>query len=126
MSFLTEFKDKKIVVLGAGMTGLSCLRFLHSQGLSFAINDSRKMPFASEEILGQYNKDYPEVSFVLGQWQQELLANADMRLGFDRRVFIYSDYGPERRFQEDRRSGFDQRPKQRLSLTSKEIARVSD
>ena len=78
MSFLTEFKDKKIVVLGAGMTGLSCLRFLHSQGLSFAINDSRQMPFASEEILAQYNKDYPEVNFVLGQWQQALLANADM------------------------------------------------
>jgi UDP-N-acetylmuramoylalanine--D-glutamate ligase len=34
MTWLTAFKDKKIVVLGAGMTGLSCLRFLHEQGLS--------------------------------------------------------------------------------------------
>lgn len=39
---------------------------------------------------------------------------ADMRLGFDRRIFSYSDYRPERRFQEDRRSGCDQHPKQRV------------
>ena len=78
MNWITAFKDKKIVVLGAGMTGLSCLRFLHAQGLSFAVNDSRAMPFANEERFAQYQKDYPQVNFVLGLWQQELLASADV------------------------------------------------
>ncbi len=78
MAWLAAFKDKNIVVLGAGMTGLSCLRFLHSQGLSFAVNDSRAMPFSDEGELAHYKADYPRASFVFGQWQQELIANADI------------------------------------------------
>ncbi len=78
MTWLTAFKDKNIVVLGAGMTGLSCLRFLHSQGLSFAVNDSRSMPFTNESELTQYKTRYPRASFVFGQWHQELIANADI------------------------------------------------
>jgi UDP-N-acetylmuramoylalanine--D-glutamate ligase len=78
MSWITAFKDKNIVVLGAGMTGLSCLRFLHSQGLSFVVNDSRPMPFNNENELAQYKSYYPEARFVFGQWHQELIANADI------------------------------------------------
>jgi UDP-N-acetylmuramoylalanine--D-glutamate ligase len=78
MTWLTAFKDKNIVVLGAGMTGLSCLRFLHAQGLSFAVNDSRAMPFADNDTLLKYQRDYPQVTFVLGQWQGDLIANADI------------------------------------------------
>ncbi|KGJ95277.1 UDP-N-acetylmuramoyl-L-alanine--D-glutamate ligase [Colwellia psychrerythraea] len=78
MTWLAAFKDKNIVVLGAGMTGLSCLRFLHAQGLSFAVNDSRSMPFSSTEIQGQYEHDYPKANFVFGQWHQSLIANADI------------------------------------------------
>ncbi|TYK65351.1 UDP-N-acetylmuramoyl-L-alanine--D-glutamate ligase [Colwellia echini] len=78
MSWLTAFTDKKIVVLGVGVTGLSCLRFLHAQNLSFAVNDSRAMPFASESELVQYQIDFPNATFVFGQWQQALIANADI------------------------------------------------
>jgi UDP-N-acetylmuramoylalanine--D-glutamate ligase len=78
MTWLTAFKDKNIVVLGAGMTGLSCLRFLHAQGLSFAVNDSRTMPFTDVNTLAQYEKDYPQARFIFGQWQHELIANADI------------------------------------------------
>jgi len=78
MTWLTAFKDKNIVVLGAGMTGLSCLRFLHAQGLSFAVNDSRTMPFTDTSVLVQYEINYPQASFVFGQWQHELIANADI------------------------------------------------
>ena len=78
MAWLTAFKDKKIVVLGAGMTGLSCLRFLHAQGLSFAVNDSRIMPFANTNEQAQYEHDYPKAEFVFGQWQQSLISNADI------------------------------------------------
>jgi len=78
MSWITAFKDKNIVVLGAGMTGLSCLRFLHAQGLSFAVNDSRPIPFSDENELAQYKSDYPQASFIFGQWQQQLIADADI------------------------------------------------
>ncbi len=78
MSYLTAFKGKNIVVLGAGMTGLSCLRFLHAQGLSFAVNDSRTMPFANEDKLITYQQDFPSVTFSFGQWQHELIAQADI------------------------------------------------
>ena len=78
MTWLTAFKDKNIVVLGAGMTGLSCLRFLHGQGLSFAVNDSRAMPFANASEQTQYQQDFPRAKFIFGQWQASLIANADI------------------------------------------------
>jgi UDP-N-acetylmuramoylalanine--D-glutamate ligase len=78
MTWLNAFKDKNIVVLGAGMTGLSCLRFLHAQDLSFAVNDSRTMPFESANEQAQYEQDYPNAQFVFGQWQQSLITNADI------------------------------------------------
>ncbi|TMM47991.1 UDP-N-acetylmuramoyl-L-alanine--D-glutamate ligase [Colwellia ponticola] len=78
MTGLTAFTDKNIVVLGAGMTGLSCVRFLHGQGLSLAVNDSRAMPFTSAAEQQQYQKDYSNAVFVFGQWQQDLIARADI------------------------------------------------
>lgn len=78
MTWLTAFKGKNIVVLGAGMTGLSCVRFLHDQGLSFAVNDSRAMPFANTTVQAQYQSNYPNAEFVFGQWQQDLIAHADI------------------------------------------------
>lgn len=78
MTWLAAFKNKNIVVLGAGMTGLSCLRFLHGQNLSFAVNDSRPMPFSNVDEQTQYAKDYPKANFVFGQWQPSLIASADV------------------------------------------------
>lgn len=78
MTWLTEFKDKNIVVLGAGVTGLSCLRFLHAQDLSFTVIDSRAMPFANEDIAIKYQNSFPTVNFVFGHWEQNLIANADI------------------------------------------------
>jgi UDP-N-acetylmuramoylalanine--D-glutamate ligase len=78
MTWLTAFKGKKIVVLGAGMTGLSCLRFLHAQGLSLIVNDSRQMPFTHAEQLSSYQQDYPHCTFYFGQWQHAIIASADI------------------------------------------------
>ncbi len=78
MSYLTAFKDKNIVVLGAGMTGLSCLRFLHANGLSFVVNDSRSMPFANEDDLTRYQQNFPSVIFEFGRWHQSLISGADI------------------------------------------------
>ena len=78
MTWLTAFKDKNIVVLGAGMTGLSCVRFLHRQGLSFAVNDSRTMPFTDENAQAKYQSDYPNARFIFGQWQASVITEADI------------------------------------------------
>ena len=78
MTWLTAFKGKNIVVLGAGMTGLSCLRFLHGQGLSFAVNDSREMPFSNVNEYVQFENTYPKAQFIFGHWQDNIIANADI------------------------------------------------
>lgn len=77
MNWLTTIKDKKIVVLGAGLTGLSCLRFLHAQGLSFVVNDSRTAPM-SDEQLSHYKTTHPNAELVFGEWALDLIADADL------------------------------------------------
>lgn len=78
MGLLTELKNKRIVVLGAGLTGLSCVRFLHAQGLSFAVNDSRAMPFANDDLRDEFLLDFPRVNLVIGQWHKDLIKAADV------------------------------------------------
>lgn len=79
MILLSTLKDKRIVVLGAGLTGLSCARYLHAQGLSFIVNDSRENPFAN----GQYTKpnfqrDFDKAMLITGFWCQESITSADV------------------------------------------------
>jgi UDP-N-acetylmuramoylalanine--D-glutamate ligase len=78
MTWLTAFKDKKIIVLGAGLTGMSCLRFLHQYSLSFVVNDSREMPYIDAEQLLLYKQRYPDCTFHFGEWQYEIIASADI------------------------------------------------
>ena len=39
-----ELKDKKVLVLGLGETGLSALRWLQTQGAILSVADSREAP----------------------------------------------------------------------------------
>lgn len=78
MSLLTELKHKKIVVLGLGLTGLSCVRFLHAQGLSLNVNDSRAMPFSSATQQDEFLSNYPQVNLVTGYWDEESIRSADV------------------------------------------------
>ncbi len=80
MTLLTAFKNKQILVLGAGLTGISCARFLSSQGLCFAVNDSRSKPFANDYSEQAFNAEFPQVSLSLGQWHSELIARAEVIL----------------------------------------------
>jgi UDP-N-acetylmuramoylalanine--D-glutamate ligase len=80
MTLLTEFKDKKILVLGAGITGMSCVRYLSAQGLSFAVNDSRIQPFSADYNEQTFSDEFPCASLHSGQWNTELIANADIIL----------------------------------------------
>ncbi|MBL4900054.1 MAG: UDP-N-acetylmuramoyl-L-alanine--D-glutamate ligase [Colwellia sp.] len=80
MTLLADFKDKQILVLGAGITGMSCVRYLSAQGLCFTVNDSRAQPFTNDYSEQQFREEFPSASLLLGQWQRELIANADIIL----------------------------------------------
>jgi len=80
MTLLADFKHKQILVLGAGITGLSCARYLNAYGLCFAVNDSRTKPFSANYNEQQFSEDFPTATLHLGQWQCDLIATADIIL----------------------------------------------
>ncbi len=80
MTLLADFKNKQILVLGAGITGMSCVRYLSAQGLFFAVNDSRTQPFSGDYSEQQFSDEFPNASLHLGQWHSELITNADIIL----------------------------------------------
>ncbi len=67
-------KDKRVMVLGLGDTGLSALRWLKGQGARLSVSDTREAPpglkFVQEEM--------PEVSISLGTLQLDLLKAQDV------------------------------------------------
>jgi UDP-N-acetylmuramoylalanine--D-glutamate ligase len=73
-SVTTQFDNKKIVILGIGITGLSCARFLHRHQMTFSVNDSRAMPISP----GDFKHQFADNTLVLGQWDQKLIAQADV------------------------------------------------
>jgi len=58
-----------VVIVGLGITGLSCARFLGSRGLSFAITDSRESPPG----LAEMQKQYPDVVVSTGELDLDLI-----------------------------------------------------
>jgi UDP-N-acetylmuramoylalanine--D-glutamate ligase len=84
MSLIESLKHKQIVVLGAGITGLSCARFLQANNLCFAINDSRENPLTMNHEQGAElsstkicEKDFPLAEVFFGCWNKELISKAD-------------------------------------------------
>ncbi|NQY36947.1 MAG: UDP-N-acetylmuramoyl-L-alanine--D-glutamate ligase [Alteromonadaceae bacterium] len=79
---ILQLKNKNIVVLGAGLTGISCVRFLHKHGLSFAVNDSRAslVIHVDDKVINEseFNQLFPNVQLVLGCWDTELINKADL------------------------------------------------
>ncbi|WP_448548930.1 UDP-N-acetylmuramoyl-L-alanine--D-glutamate ligase [Thalassotalea fusca] len=71
---IARLKQQSVLILGAGLSGLSCLEFLHAQKVTCALNDSRENAVDRE----QFAKQYPEVNLSLGAWNNELIANADV------------------------------------------------
>jgi UDP-N-acetylmuramoylalanine--D-glutamate ligase len=62
----------RTVVVGLGRTGLSCARYLHSRGLSFAVTDSRQSPPETAAL----KKLAPQVEMRLGGFDEALLDGA--------------------------------------------------
>ncbi len=73
-SITTQLANKRIVILGIGITGLSCARFLHRHEITFAVNDSRAMPISP----GDFKHQFGDNTLVLGQWDQALITTADI------------------------------------------------
>lgn len=61
------------VIVGLGVTGLSCANFLAKEGLPFAVTDSRLTP----PNLQEFKKYYPDVPIKLGKLDETLLREAN-------------------------------------------------
>lgn len=68
------FANKQVLVLGLGETGLSILRWLHSQGAQLAVADTRDAPPGLQFL----HKELPQVSVYLGPFSKEVFAAADV------------------------------------------------
>ncbi|MCB5188587.1 UDP-N-acetylmuramoyl-L-alanine--D-glutamate ligase [Methylobacillus caricis] len=71
---MLQLKDKNVLVLGLGDTGLSALRWLKRQGALLSVADTRLVP-PGLEIL---QRELPEVPIYLGSFSQESFAGADV------------------------------------------------
>lgn len=65
--------DKQRVIVGLGVTGLSCARFLHRQGQRFAVVDSRKAPPG----LAEFRAEFDGVPLALGSFDENALRGVD-------------------------------------------------
>jgi len=73
---LRFLQDKQILVLGAGLSGMSCAKFLANNQLNFDLNDSRANAVDRERFINEF----PHAGLVLGKWDTELIAKADIIL----------------------------------------------
>ncbi|MFK8067630.1 MAG: UDP-N-acetylmuramoyl-L-alanine--D-glutamate ligase, partial [Gammaproteobacteria bacterium] len=60
------------VIIGLGVTGLSCARFLGNRGLSFAVMDTRKNPPGLEK----FRQENPDVFVTVGDLDLDLIMTA--------------------------------------------------
>ncbi|HXN16544.1 MAG TPA: UDP-N-acetylmuramoyl-L-alanine--D-glutamate ligase, partial [Usitatibacter sp.] len=68
-----EWQGKKILVLGLGDTGLSCIRWLARHGASLRAADTRQAPPA----LAALRAEFPDLRLELGPFHEALLEDVD-------------------------------------------------
>lgn len=73
---LSLLKNKAITILGGGITGLSCARFLMKHQIPFALNDSRNNAIDTNNVKEQFANNH----FSLGKWDQKLIKQSDILL----------------------------------------------
>ena len=71
---MIELKDKKVLVLGLGETGLSALHWLERQGAILSAADSRENPPNLESLI----RRMPQVSIHTGAFKPEVFLSADL------------------------------------------------
>ena len=69
-----QLKDKKVLVLGLGDTGLSALHWLNSQGAILSVADSRENPPDVESVI----KRMPKVIVHTGAFDKETMLAAEL------------------------------------------------
>ena len=72
-SSAASFAGRKVVVVGLGQTGLSCVRWLHAQGAMVAVADTRENPPG----LVALREAFSDVAVVLGALDAATLCAAD-------------------------------------------------
>jgi UDP-N-acetylmuramoylalanine--D-glutamate ligase len=66
-------KDNYRVIVGLGLTGLSCARYLSAKNQPFAMVDSRQQPPG----LAEFRAEFPDVKVTLGEISEAALAGAN-------------------------------------------------
>jgi UDP-N-acetylmuramoylalanine--D-glutamate ligase len=99
---VSQLKDKNIIVLGAGLSGLSCARFLQNNALPFTVIDSRKNPLnlstSSDLSLSSelaFSQQYSLGKLITASWHSDLIKHADVIItspGIDMSVSEIADY----------------------------------
>ena len=69
-----ELKDKQVLVLGLGDTGLSALRWLQRHGARLSVADTREVP----PQLSVLAKDFPQVQAHFGPFRRAVFEQADL------------------------------------------------
>uniref|UniRef100_UPI003561BDB6 UDP-N-acetylmuramoyl-L-alanine--D-glutamate ligase n=1 Tax=Pseudoalteromonas sp. TaxID=53249 RepID=UPI003561BDB6 len=72
MNYLDELKNKKIIVLGLGVSGLSTMRFFARKNIDFSVVDSREVP-PNEDIAKQLAS-----SFHFGKLTKSVFEDAEL------------------------------------------------
>lgn len=70
------FSGQRVLVVGLGDTGLSCVRFLHARGVELAVTDSRLTPPGLKTL----QEDFPDVGVFVGGFDPQAIARADVLL----------------------------------------------
>ena len=71
---MTDYRNRRTVVLGLGLTGLSLARFLTRRGADVRVADTRADP-PNRDLL---HAELPHVSVTTGPYSDETFANADL------------------------------------------------
>ena len=71
---MMKLRDKQVLVLGLGETGLSLVRWLTAQGAQVRVADSRTSPPALDLL----DREYPQVDVHCGTFRNELLDGIEL------------------------------------------------
>jgi len=74
LSMQIALKDKRVLVLGLGDTGLSALRWLNRQGARLSVADTRDMPPGVDVL----KAELPDVQVYTGPFTAEIFKGADL------------------------------------------------
>jgi UDP-N-acetylmuramoylalanine--D-glutamate ligase len=69
-----KLKDKRILVLGLGASGMSMVRWLANRGSDVTVADTRPMP----PLLGQLRTELPDVNLFLGAFDEQAFAGIEV------------------------------------------------